>query len=266
MDAAARRGPLMNMNERIGNMRNFFKGFTVMLALVMAAGAGCASHSNKSPAADKGSAAVENMDSARKDGGDKLLLLLIITDSVVTIGAKGGFMPSIFYAEFHRYAAAGGGIDTVIEHAPGKRPVNPRTGEAFTEDERADIYLYIMEYPGDLVYVMYTKSGEMLTDGADGYHKPVKGVSVGDTVYALANPRRLVIVADTAEFERRPLSVYDELLNRLMQIKERYGDAEDADDIIIAAEDGVREDKITPLVSVARTAGFQNISRAILRD
>ena len=33
---------------------------------------------------------------------NKMLLTMIVTDSVVTIGAKNGFMPTLFYKEYHK--------------------------------------------------------------------------------------------------------------------------------------------------------------------
>jgi biopolymer transport protein ExbD len=53
--------------------------------------------------------------------------------------------------------------------------------------------------------------------------------------------------------------------NRLMKIKERYREARDGDDIIIAAENQVAYDKIVQLMDVARMADFPNISIAKLR-
>ena len=75
----------------------------------------------------------------------------------------------------------------------------------------------------------------------------------------------MVVVQNSAEFESKPLSAYDELQNRLMKIKERYNDAEDGDDIIIAAENEVMYDKIVQIMDKAR-AEFPNISIAKLRS
>jgi hypothetical protein len=240
-----------------------------MLALVVASVTGCASHSEayKTQENKENEHGSGNDNTFLEDNGNKLSLAFIINDSVVTIGLIGRFMPSIYYREFYRYVAADGSIDTVIEYTPDKYPINPVTGNEFTIHERSEICLYAFDNDGrNIIKVLYTKSGEMLTSNADGYHNPTEGVSVGDTVYALANPRRRIIVTDPDEFESRPLSVYDELLNRLMKVKERYSNAKDADDIIIAVDNGVSEAKITPLISIARTAGFHNISRDKLRS
>jgi len=197
----------------------------------------------------------------QEDKSEKLLLTAIITDSVVTLGAKGGFMPSLFYKEYHRYLTKDN-YDTLIEYTPGKMPVNPRTGKEFTVHERYEIYLYTCDENRTILESLYTEFGEMLTD-AEGI--PIKTVNVGDTVFALTNPRRRIVVKNPGDFKSKPLSAYDELKNRLMKVKERYREAVDADDIIIAAENEVIYDKIVQIMDAARTAEFPNISIAKLR-
>jgi len=196
-----------------------------------------------------------------EDKSEKLLLTAIITDSVVTLGAKGGFMPSLFYKEYHRYLTKDN-YDTLIEYTPGKQPTNPRTGREFTIHERYEIYLYTTDETRNILKSLYTEFDEMLTN-ADG--NPVTTVASGDTVFALTNPRRRIIVTDPGKFNSKPLSAYDELKNRLMKVKERYREAVDADDIIIAAENEVIYDKIVQIMDAARTAEFPNISIAKLR-
>ena len=196
----------------------------------------------------------------QEDKSTKILLTAIITDSVVTLGAKGGFMPSLFYREFHRYVTKDG-LDSLVEYTPGKQPRHPN-GRELTVYERQDILLYTTDDSRNIINCMYTKFGEMLTN-LDG--NPVEKLNPGDTVFALTNPRRRVVVSNPAEFESKPLSAYDELKNRLMKIKERYREAEDADDLIIAAENEVIYDKIVQIMDAARTAEFPNISIAKLR-
>jgi biopolymer transport protein ExbD len=195
------------------------------------------------------------------DKSNKMLLTAIITDSVVTLGAKGGFLPSLFYQEFHRYMTRDG-LDTLLEYTPGKMPNDPRTGRELTIHERGEIYLYTLDENRQIMRTLYTKFGEMLTN-ADG--NPVQSVVVGDTVFALTNPRRMIVVSNPGEYESKPLSAYDELKNRLMKIKERYREADDADDIIIAAENEVIFDKIVQIMDAARSAEFPNISISKLR-
>lgn len=197
-----------------------------------------------------------------EDKSEKLLLTAIITDSVVTLGAKGGFMPSLFYREYHRYVAKDDQAEFTVEFEPGKTPKHPKSGRDMQIYERYDIYLYTCDENRNVLNRLYSKHNEMITD-KDG--QPVEKVNVGDTVYALTNPRRVIVVRDPSEFELKPLSAYDELQNRLMKVKERYREAEDADDIIIAAENEVMYDKIVQIMDKARAAEFPNISIAKLR-
>lgn len=204
-------------------------------------------------------------ESPEQDKSNKMLLTLIVTDSVVTIGAKGGFLPSIFYREYHHYISKEQQKDTTIIFNPRdpKPPVNSATGQPFTINERYDIWLYAVDENTDqIIQTLYTKTGEMLTD-EQGF--PIQSCKIGDKVYALSNPRREITVKDPADFTLKKLSAYDELQNRLMKIKERFFDVEDKDDIIIAAENQVMYDKIIQLMDIARVANYPNISIAKLR-
>lgn len=198
-----------------------------------------------------------------EDKSEKLLLTAIITDSVVTLGAKGGFMPSIYYREYHKYIAKDDKTEFTAEYEAGKVPKHPKSGRDMTIYERFDIYLYACDENRQILQRLYTKFGEMISN-ADGI--PLEKVNVGDTVYALTNPRRVIVVGNTDEFHLQNLSAYDELQNRLMKIKERYRDAEDGEDIIIAAENYVIYDKIIQIMDKARNAEYPNISIAKLRS
>jgi len=201
----------------------------------------------------------------QEDKSSKILLTAIITDSVVTLGAKGGFMPSLFYREFHRYITRDDNADFTIEYEPGKPALHPRSGRELTVYERHDIFLHTTDPDRNIIMAMYTNFGEMLTN-VDGNAIEAGKLNVGDTVFALTNPRRRIIVSNPAEFQSKPLSAYDELKNRLMKIKERYRDAEDSEDLIIAAENEVIFDKIVQIMDAARAAEFPNISIAKLRS
>jgi biopolymer transport protein ExbD len=200
------------------------------------------------------------------DESDKLMLTMIITDSVVTIGAKNGFLPSLYYKEFHQYVSAEDRrVEATVEYDPknpGKIVKNPKTGKPFKLSERQEIFLYVADENYQIQNCLYTKDALMLTD-ADG--KPLTSVKVGDTAWQVTNPRRQVIITDPSQYDLKPLMAYDEMKNRLMKIKERYREARDGEDIIIAAENQVAYDKIVQLMDVAKTADFPNISIAKLR-
>ena len=203
---------------------------------------------------------------SKKDESNKLLLTAIITDSVVTLGAKSGFLPSVFYQEYHHYIAKDDQADFTVKFDPSSEevPKHPNSGRPMEIYERYDIYLYACdETYTNLKNCLYSKFGEMMTDVNN---QPATKANIGDTLFALTVPRKMVIVTNPSDYELKPLSVYDELKNRLMQVKERWKDADDADDIIIAAENEVMYDKIIQIMDAARTADFPNISIAKLRS
>ncbi|MBD3419376.1 MAG: hypothetical protein GF398_04580 [Chitinivibrionales bacterium] len=213
----------------------------------------------------RGSQTQKTVKKRKQEEENKLLLTAIITDSVLTLGAKGGFLPSLFYKEFHKYIAKDDGTETIVPFDPSseEKPKHPKTGRPLDIYERYDILLYACDQEfQNIKKVLYTNYGEMLTDAQN---KPVEEVSVGDSVYALSNPRRLIVVKDPSEFSLKSMSVYDELRNRLMNVKERFKEADDGDDIIIAAENEVLYDKIIQIMDAARLADFPNISIAKLR-
>lgn len=200
-----------------------------------------------------------------EDKSNKLLLTAIITDSVVTLGAKGGFLPSIFYREYHKYIAKEDNKEFTVEYKPGEVVKHPVTGREMTIHERYEILLYAADEERNALQCLYNKYNEMCTNSEGD---PVTAVKAGDTIYALSNPRRAVIVSDPGEYKLQFLSAYDELKNRLMKVKDRFREfqPEDFDDIIVAAENQVLYDKIIQIMDAARAAEYPNISIAKLRS
>lgn len=198
-----------------------------------------------------------------EDKSNKLLLTAIITDSVVTLGAKGGFLPSLFYREYHRYIAKDDHKDFTVEYKLGQKVYHPILKREMTIYERYDIFLYVTDENRKIIQTLYTTMASQMVTDAMG--NPVNSVKVGDTVYVLTNPRMMVVVKNTSDYTLQPLSAYDELRNRLMKIKERYREADDANDVIIAAENQVIYDKIVQIMDAARAADYPNISIAKLR-
>ncbi len=202
-----------------------------------------------------------------KDESDKLLLTMIISDSVVTLGAKGGFLPSMWYKEYHKYLSrTNRNISQTAQYDPKNPkafPINPETGKQFELNERSEILLWVADEAGNTVKCLYSKDGNMVTD-ENGLS--LTTVTAGQTVYIVRNPRTSMVVQDPSVFKLQELSAYDEMKNRLLKVKERYPDASDANDIIIAAENQVAYDKIVQLMDIARSADFPNIAIAKLRS
>jgi biopolymer transport protein ExbD len=215
----------------------------------------------------------------QEEESNKLLLTAIITDSVVTLGAKGGFLPSVFYQEFHHYIALNDpSVDFTVPYNPlqPEPPMNPKTGTRMTINEKYDIFLYATdEQFSGIKKCIYTEYGEMCVD--ENNEPIVLPVSPGQQVFAVPAVnvvvnaegtiiRKPITVTDPSKFELKQMSVYDELKNRLITIKEKFKDADDADAIIIAAENEVLYDKIIQIMDAAKIAGFPKISIAKLRS
>jgi len=206
---------------------------------------------------------IKRTEAPEKDISNNLRLTAIVTDSVVTLGAKGGFLPSLFYREFHKYIAKDDHTEFTVEYKAKEKVFHPKTKREMTIYERGDIFLYVTDEHGNIVQTLYTKStNQMLTNTAGN---PVSSVNSGDTVFTLTAPRAMTIVKNPSDFALQPLSAYDELKNRLMKVKERYRDADDGKNIIIAAENQVMYDKIVQIMDIARSTEFPNISIAKLR-
>ncbi|MBN1982721.1 MAG: biopolymer transporter ExbD [Chitinivibrionales bacterium] len=203
----------------------------------------------------------------QEDESAKLLLTAIITDSVITLGAKNGFLPSIFYQEFHHYIAKDDRSELTVRFNPADKepPKHPKNGRPLLIYERDEIYLYATdENFSAILQGLYDKKGHLLTNQTGDILNSCKP---GDTLYTVTTPRNMILVSNPAEFLTHNVSVYDQLKSRLLQIKERFGaDVDDGSDIIIAAENEVLYDKIVQLMDVARSADFPNISIAKLRS
>jgi len=191
-----------------------------------------------------------------------LNLTALLTDSAVTLAAKGGFLPSIPYREFHRYKARDDQADFTVEYVPGKKVLHPQSSREMSPQERDEILLYVCNDDRSIVQSLYSGYNEPVTDASGS---ALTKVAAGDTVFVGSVQRRITVVTAPQMFTLKPLSVYDELQNRLVKIRERYSDADDRDKIIIAAENGVIYDKIIQVMDKARAAHFPQISISKLR-
>jgi len=232
---------------------------------------------------------------------NKLILTVLISDSGLTIGAANGFLPTIFYKEYHDYfSRINGAVLKGVEYHPdklnretmeyGDMPINPISGLPFAKQEREEIELVAWETDDNLNYTepimgWYSKAENDLITEEDG--SPVRELRTGDMKYALLTrfsssvlavregnededtteiaARSLKMIGDLDDYEYREVSAYDLLKSLLVQIRERYQDVEDRNDLIIAAEDQIIYDKIIQIMDVARGSNLPNISIAKLR-
>jgi len=215
---------------------------------------------------------------------EKMVLTVLISDSAMTIGTRSGFIPSIWYKEYHKY----NGLDSLVEYNPESiEDENPNA--SLSIHDREDIFLIAMtdETLTQSQTGWYSSKGELLTDVSGA---PVNSIIEGERYYALASresfamskltekdsedasemilelaTRRVIENTVASNYEQRPLSAYDLLKSNFVQIRERYTDVEDRDDLIIAAEDQIAYDKIIQLMDIGRSSNLSNISIAKLR-
>jgi biopolymer transport protein ExbD len=216
---------------------------------------------------DRGST-TDSLTTSRRSPGKtgRLDLTVIVSDSTITIGSNNGFLPTVYYREYHTYVSRANRTQTVTvaydARTTRKTPVNPQTGKPFGLDERETIGLYVIDEKHAIAQCLYAKNGGLVTDEKG---VPRSSVRVGEKVYIQGPVRTLVTVGRSTDFSLKPMSAYDDLRNRLGQVKRRAGEAPDGQSIRIAAESSVIYDKIIQLMDVARGSGFPDISIAKLR-
>ncbi len=194
---------------------------------------------------------------------NKLKLTPLVTDSVITIGAKNNFLPSITYREFHEYKANDDNYTFSVEYTPQKKVLHPITRRPMKDTEQGDIVLYATDTTHNIINAYYTNTNELLTD-VNG--RVIKNITLGDTAYTVSNPQKMILINNKNNFVKKALSVYDLLKSKLFCIKQAHPHVKDSKSIVIAAENSIKYDKIIQLMDVARATKYNDISIAKLRD
>ncbi|MBD3242962.1 MAG: hypothetical protein GF331_20385 [Chitinivibrionales bacterium] len=198
----------------------------------------------------------------QRDSTRRLDLTVIVTDSAFTIGAGGGFLPSIGYWQYLEYAGKDGSRFRV-PLIGGQASTHPQAGAHLDARDRTDIALLVIDSAGSHLQCLHTPAGEALTDRAGRY---VARASTGDTLLVIGDNERPFIVTSLRRPKLAPLSAFDMLSHRLMRIRARYSSAPDCDEIIIAADDEVLYDKLIGVLDAVRVARFEGISIGRLRE
>ena len=213
------------------------------------------------PAANRGSGT--NIDSTRQNvTTHKLLLTAIVTDSTLTLGAKGNFLNSFYYREFNEHI--------ISDYYPDREPAQKQKANIHQSktvgnvvvNKRDETILLVTDETGTVLQRLYTGCGRLLV-GKEVI--PLQTVLQGDMVYTLCNPVLMHAVKDPSQFVLKPLSVYDELKRTLIKVKDRYRDADDSDELTLAVENSVNFDKIVQIIDAARAADYPDISISRLR-
>jgi biopolymer transport protein ExbD len=194
---------------------------------------------------------------------NSLQLTIFISESTLTIGSQNGFLPSLYYKEFHSFAAKGDRKNqTVVEVNPANpKPLTAHDAKLFQKQE---ILLYSKNPSTNaVVQTLYLKNRNVPV--VNNEIKPVSSFGPGDSVYLLDNAMSRAPANIAGAYEIRPLSTYDELKCGLMKIRNAYKSQAGCEDITIAANNKVVYDKIIQVMDVAREVGFSNVSISKIR-
>jgi len=183
----------------------------------------------------------------------------------------------------------------------GNMPMHPILGAPFTPQDRTEIRLLAYNLDDNMnftspvmgFYSIPRREGtRIIHEGGDLLVREngmlIEDLRVGKQVYALTTQfstivlgvrdasemeegaeipsRRLITIDDIENFEQREVSAYDLLKSLLVQIRERFPDVDDRDNVIIAADDHIIYDKIIQVMDIARSANITNISIARFRE
>jgi len=183
----------------------------------------------------------------------------------------------------------------------GNMPTHPLLGIPFTPQDRVEIRLIAYNVDDDMNFttpvmgyysIPRREGNRVVHDGGDLLVREngmiVENLAIGKEVYALTTQfstivlgvrdasemeegaeipaRRRITIDNLEDYEHREVSAYDLLKSLLVQIRERFPDVDDRDDVIIAADDHIIYDKIIQVMDVARSANITNISIARFRE
>ena len=232
-----------------------------------------------------------------------LLLTCVVSDSALTIMAKSGILPSIYYKEYHNFVSKSTG-ERVDMYPYDSRKLDKETmiysdlpsfpnGDKATIHEIEEIILDAWDtddnndYSKPLRAWYDVNTQEMITtiDGDIVTKAPKAGKkywalltrmsppddsepeldSLGEIIKKEIEARRLITVEDATLYEERDLSAYDAMKSILVKIREKYVDAQDRNALIITARDHIAYDKIIQVMDGARRANLNQISISPLR-
>ncbi len=158
---------------------------------------------------------------------------VIMADSAVTIGAKNGFLPSIFF--------------------------EPTKEGNIVRENRATVHGW---YEKKTNYLLTNDEGKIFdTDLESGVTYQLVHTRADDlNISADRFP-----MEDVSKYERRALKAEDKLQNDIRLLLERYPEAEDRLSVIIAAEDQILMGKVGSFIERLKTVGMKQFWFALLK-
>jgi biopolymer transport protein ExbD len=201
-----------------------------------------------------------------------LNLTVVISKTGVTIGAAGGFQPTVFYQEEVEYRSRSDQKVFRKVFVPGEEVKSPSDGKVMTPFERETIMLNVVTKkdsldPGTIAKAVLDLEGNALMDTAGNWYTsiPQPGALyriVGDEVVRKMDPRNL------HQLKIDNLSAYHEVAKVLEKIHMLYSTRDplpaDVDDVIILADDEVIYDKIIQMMDACKSAGFDRVALSLI--
>ena len=201
-----------------------------------------------------------------------LNLTVIITDKGVTIGAAGGFQPTVFYQEEVEYRSRSDQHSFKKVFVKGEEVKSPTDGKVMSLYEKETILLNTLAKkdsadPGTFMYAAIDVEGNAIMDTAGNWYTAIPPMGalyrvVGDEVVRKMDPK-------TASFcSLGKLSAYQEVAKTLEKIHMLYSQKDplppDVDDVVILADDDVIYDKIIQMMDAAKSAGFDRVALSLI--
>ncbi len=201
-----------------------------------------------------------------------LNLTVVITDKGVTIGAAGGFQPTVFYQEEVEYRSRSDQKVFRKVYVPGEEVKSPSDGKVMSPYERETIMLNNLVKkdsadPGTYSYAAQNVEGNAMMDTAGNWYTtvPPNGALyrvVGDETVHKMDPR-------SASFCRvEKLSAYMEVARTLEKIHMAYSLRDplppDVDDVVILADENVIYDKVIQMMDACKSAGFDRVALSLI--
>jgi hypothetical protein len=201
-----------------------------------------------------------------------LNLTVIITNKGITIGAAGGFQPTVYYQEEVEYRSRSDQKVFRKVWVPGEKVFSPSDKKEMGPQERETIMLNVLTKkdssdPGTYSYGVVNMEGDYLLDTAGNWITEIPNVGGLYRVVGVETPIRLD-AATRAMLKVEKLSAYQEISKVLENIHRLYSQRdplpEDVDDVVILADGEIIYDKVIQLMDAAKSAGFDRVSLSLI--
>lgn len=201
-----------------------------------------------------------------------LNLTVIISKTGVTIGAAGGFQPTVFYQEEVEYRSRSDQHVFRKVWKSGEVVKSPTDGKEMTPFERETIMLNTVAKkdsadPGTLLLAAIDMEGNALMDTAGNWYTKVP--APGEVFRIVGDETIRKMDAKTAVFCKvEKLSAYQEVARTLEKIHMLYSTRDplpaDVDDVVILADEDIIYDKVIQMMDACKAAGFDRVALSLV--